>query len=164
MSPTGSAGSDVLWEGSCRSSFAVPVFLAFVAAGMATGVLVEAWAGLLLALAGLPVLAVIEIHVELTSDVLRVRYSGPLRWPSTKIRLSDVAKVEAIDIAPMRYGGWGYRGSLRLFRRAAVNLRRGPGLRFELSDGRVFVVTVDQPEGAVEQIEPRATRRQSGDA
>lgn len=155
MSAARSAGSDVLWERSCRSRFALPTFLVFVAAGVAMGIVVSPWAGVLIALAGVLVLALIEIHVELTGDAVRVRYSGPLRWPSTKIRLADVSTVEAIHIDPMRYGGWGYRGSLRLFRRAAVNLRRGPGLRFELRDGRVFVVTVDEPEAAVALIEPR---------
>jgi hypothetical protein len=107
--------------------------------------------------AGLFVLALVEIHVEVTDDVVRVRYGGSLRWPSTTIRLVDVADVEALDFDPLRYGGWGYRGSLRLFRRAAVNLRRGPGLRFALRDGRAFVVTVDDPEPAAALIASRLT-------
>jgi hypothetical protein len=153
MRPTKAAGADVLWEGHCRSRFAIPSFLAFVAAGVLLGIVANVYAGALLAVAGVFVLSLVEITVLVTTDAVRVCYSGPLRWPSTTIRLADVAGVEAIHVEPMRYGGWGYRGSLRLFRRAAVNLRRGPGLRFSLREGRVFVVTVDHADGAVASIE-----------
>lgn len=42
-------------------------------------------------------------------------------------------------------GGWGYRGSLRLIRRAALVTRRGDALELELSRRRHFIVTVDDP-------------------
>jgi hypothetical protein len=143
------ATSELLWHGACRSRFAVPTFAVFVVAGLAVGLTVGAGPGLLVILAGLPVLTLVEIHVEVTDDAVRVRYSGPLRWPTTRLRRSDVLRAEAIEIDPLRHGGWGYRGSVRLFRRAAVNLRRGPGLRFELADDRVFLVTVDGAGAAI---------------
>ena len=49
----------------------------------------------------------------------------------------------------MKWGGWGYRGSRVLFRRAAVVIRKGPGLRIVTRDGRSLAITVDDPEGAV---------------
>jgi hypothetical protein len=58
------------------------------------------------------------------------------------------------EVDPRRYGGWGYRGSLRLYRRAALNLRKGAGLRLELHDGRVFVVTVDDADTASQRMRP----------
>jgi hypothetical protein len=152
MHPTRPAGADALWEGRCRSRFAIPTFLVFLAVGVLLGVLVNPYAGAVLAVGGLCVLALVEITVLVTAATVQVCYSGPLRWPRTTLRLEDVARVEAITVEPMRYGGWGYRGSLRLFRRAAVNLRRGPGLRFELRDGRVFVLTVDDAEAAAATI------------
>jgi hypothetical protein len=46
----------------------------------------------------------------------------------------------------MQWGGWGYRGSRRLFRKAAVVLRAGPALRLDLADDTQLVVTVDDAE------------------
>jgi len=46
-------------------------------------------------------------------------------------------------------GGWGYRGSLRLFRRAAVVTRGGDAIELRLTKGRRFIVTVDEPESFV---------------
>jgi hypothetical protein len=94
--------------------------------------------------------------VSIVDDALVIEHSGPRRWPRMSLSLADVATIEVIDdIAPLRYGGWGYRGSLRLYRRAALVLRRGPGLRVKLRDGRVFVVTVDDPQGAVAAAAPQ---------
>lgn len=157
MSPSSSNPSEILWQGTCRSRFAIPTFLVFVAAGAVVAVLVDVVPGVVIAVAGLFVLALVEIRVELTAEALRIRYSGPLRWPSQSIRHADVATTEAIDVDPKRYGGWGYRGSLRLFRRAALNLRKGPGLRLELHDGRVFVVTVDDAATAADRMRPLLT-------
>ena len=46
----------------------------------------------------------------------------------------------------MEWGGWGYRGSLALVKKAAIVLRAGPGLRLDLLNGRTFVVTIDDPQ------------------
>lgn len=42
-------------------------------------------------------------------------------------------------------GGWGYRGSLTLFRRASLATRRGDALDVSLTRQRRFIVTVDDP-------------------
>lgn len=145
--------AELLWQGTSRSRFAVPVFLAFLVVGIIVGV----WnivIGAVIAVAGLVVLTLVGIQVEVTRDFVRVRYSGSLGWPATRIPIEEIQQVQAIEVIPRRYGGWGYRGSLRLYGRAAVNLRRGPGLRFTLRDNRVFVVTVDDTDAAVRQLEP----------
>jgi hypothetical protein len=46
----------------------------------------------------------------------------------------------------MEHGGWGYRGSLKLFGRAAVVLRGGEGLQLDLADDKVLTITVDNAE------------------
>lgn len=143
----------VLWRGRSRSRFAIPLFLIFFVAGVAVGTWNIAL-GMVIALAGLTMLVFVGIQVEISRDAVRVRYSGSLRWPASRIPIDDIAQVSAIDIAPLRYGGWGYRGSLRLFGRAAVTLRRGPGLRFALRDDHVFMVTVDDPDTAVRALAP----------
>lgn len=144
---------EVLWQGTARSRFAVPVFLAFLTVGVIVGVW-NAVIGAVIAVVGLAVLTLVEIRVEVTRDAVWVRYSGSFGWPATKIPMEEIRQVEAIEVDPMRYGGWGYRGSLALLGRAAVNLRRGPGLRFALRGDRVFVVTVDEPDAAVRYLEP----------
>ena len=74
---------------------------------------------------------------------------GMLPWPRTSIDVVEIESASAIDVRPMEWGGWGYRGTLTLMKQAAVVLRAGPGIRLDLTDGRVFVVTVDNPEPAV---------------
>lgn len=163
----GASADSPVWRGTCRSRFAVVVCLVIVAVAAVAAVAVDLpAAGIPVALAGVFVLTLVEIRVELTPEALRIRYGGPLRWPSQSIPLADVEAVEAIDVDPERYGGWGYRGSLRLYRRAALNLRRGPGLRLELRDHRVFVVTVDDAVTGAERMRPLlgapAPRREPG--
>lgn len=90
---------------------------------------------------------------------LRVLY-GPARLPRQRIPLTRIAQASAIDVHPMAWGGWGYRGSLRLMRQAAVVLHSGPGLRLDLRDGKVFVVTVDDPHTAAAVLNRGVAERQ----
>ncbi len=87
-----------------------------------------------------------EITVTVDRRGLRVAF-GPLRWPVRRLPLASIAQAEAIDVRPMQWGGWGYRWAPG---RAAtgVVLRAGPGLKVTLTDGRAFVVTVDDPDYA----------------
>ena len=77
---------------------------------------------------------------------------GPWRWPRTTIPIGRIERADAIDGRPLAWGGWGYRGSLRLIGRAAVVLRAGPGVRLTLTDRNLFVVTVDEPEMAAARL------------
>jgi len=95
-------------------------------------------------LATIPVMAFTKIRVTCGDQGLTIDY-GVLRWPSQTIELDRIDSASVIEVKPIQWGGWGYRGSLRLFRRAAVNLRKGPGIRLDLKRGRTFVVTVDEP-------------------
>jgi hypothetical protein len=49
----------------------------------------------------------------------------------------------------LQMGGWGYRGSLKLIRRAALATRRGDALDVDLSGKRRFIVTVENPASFV---------------
>ena len=42
--------------------------------------------------------------------------------------------------------------------RAAVVLRAGPGIRLDLHDGRVFVVTIDDPDVPAQLLNAEASR------
>ncbi len=79
---------------------------------------------------------------------LRIEY-GPLRWPVQRIPLDEIQQAAVVDIKPGEWGGWGYRGMLRVFGKAAVVLRGGPGIVLELTGKRRLAVTVDDAgEGA----------------
>ncbi len=85
--------------------------------------------------------------VQVTADHRGLTLAwGPLRLPRQRVPLADVRQASAIDIRPRDWGGWGYRGSVRGFGRAGAILRAGEGLRLDLVDGQIFVVTVDDPE------------------
>ena len=90
-----------------------------------------------------------KITVTIDRRELVVRYAPPVPVRH-RIERKEIESVEVIDdVRPMKWGGWGYRGSRILFRRAAVVIRRGPGLRITTRDGRTLAITVDDPEGAL---------------
>jgi hypothetical protein len=53
----------------------------------------------------------------------------------------------------MQMGGWGYRGSLKLLRQAAVVTRGGDALDVRLTGKRRFIVTVDSPEDFIHALD-----------
>jgi hypothetical protein len=88
-----------------------------------------------------------SVHVVVGAAGLQVR-AAFLPWPRVHFPLDEIESATASDIRPMAWGGWGYRGSVRLFRRAAWVLRGGPALEVRLTGGRRFLVTVDDAEEA----------------
>ena len=143
-------GERAAWFGGARS---LPLGLtALVLAYMATVVLLtlgsgSVASGLLVLAVALVVAAFIEVRASVSNEGVRVR-SGVFGWPRVRIPLEAIESADVIDLRPLRWGGWGYRGSLRLFRRAAWVLRAGPALRLHLTGGREFAVTVDDAEEA----------------
>jgi hypothetical protein len=67
---------------------------------------------------------------------------------------AEVEGAYARHLSFAEMGGWGYRGSLRLIRRAALVTRRGDALELELSHRRHFIVTVDEPDNFVTALKP----------
>jgi hypothetical protein len=63
-----------------------------------------------------------------------------------------VESASAQNFSLLQMGGWGYRGSLKLFRRAALVTRRGEALELGLRDRRRFIVTVDEPMAFVDAL------------
>jgi hypothetical protein len=57
----------------------------------------------------------------------------------------DLEEAYARDFSFAQMGGWGYRGSLRLLRQAALVTRRGEALELILRGKRRFIVTVNEP-------------------
>jgi len=110
-------------------------------------------ASLVVFVAGIAVALFIEVRVDVDDEGVRVR--GPIGFPRARFAHDRIEQASAIDVRPMRVGGWGYRGSLKLFRRAAWVVRAGPGLQLDLTDKRTFVVTVDHADAATAFISGR---------
>lgn len=138
----------MIFESTLRSRFMAALAISAVVVALVTAVWFEWWAMAPALVVALAVSSLSSIHVRADQEGLHVKY-GKLPWPQTNIGIGRIKTASAIDVRPMRWGGWGYRGSLTVFRRAAVVLRAGPGIRLDLHKRRVFVVTVDEPEQAV---------------
>ncbi|MBH0109978.1 hypothetical protein I6E81_07345 [Salinibacterium sp. NG22] len=68
--------------------------------------------------------------------------SALLRVPLKRIRLDEIDTVDAAEITPKEWGGWGYRV---LPGKSALILRTGPGLVVTTVGGNQFAITVDDP-------------------
>jgi hypothetical protein len=117
--------------------------------------------GLTFVLVGVAFLAFASVSVSVTHDGVRVR-SGRLGWPAVRFSLDGVASASHIEAKPLTLGGWGYRGSVRVFGRASWILRGGEALQLDLVGGGRFVVTVDgatEAAAVVNAMLVRATSR-----
>jgi Protein of unknown function (DUF1648) len=150
-------GERAVWIGSLTSwpMLIGPFFV--IAVGLAIPFRFHLWAYFGLVPLGIMLCGLAHIRVRVDAAGLRVFYGfGSLI--STHIDTRKIVQAEAIYVKPRAWGGWGYRGSLRLFKRAAVVLRGGPGIRLQLSGGAQFAVTIDHPEDAVALLNAYASR------
>jgi len=134
-----------VWSATIRST---PVHIGGVATlliGLALLWLVPPLTGAIVVLTALLMLGLATVRLRIDRHGLLVKY-GNFPWPVTRIELENIANATVVDVEPMQWGGWGYRGNLTVADQAAVVMRAGPGLRTELVDGKVFVITVDNPE------------------
>jgi hypothetical protein len=77
---------------------------------------------------------------------------GPGGYVRQAFEPTEIEGAYARNLSFAEMGGWGYRGSLRLMRRAALVTRRGDALELELSGRRHFIVTVDEPDDFVSAL------------
>jgi hypothetical protein len=90
--------------------------------------------------------AAIWTSATLSSWLLAVPLLVPAAVVAAAARLVPVPAPSG-RVDPMTWGGWGYRWVPTRHATAAV-VRRVPGLRLDRTDGRVFVVTVDDADRA----------------
>ena len=88
------------------------------------------------------------IRVTVDGRGLRVT-SGLFGIPLKRIRLEHMADVEGADLRPTDWGGWGYRITSG---RSAIILRRGPGIVVTLTNGKLFALTLPDPEVPAELL------------
>lgn len=156
MSPDAPIGR--AWDSTLQVWWPLLISLPGLVAGGVIAQLVHLWFGIALMAAALAVAALCRIRVSADESGLKVSY-GLFGWPRTSVPLDRMAEVQPIDVVPIEWGGWGYRGSLKLMKRAAVVLRAGPGLRIDLRDGKVFAVTVDDPHAPARLLNAEIARR-----
>jgi hypothetical protein len=99
-----------------------------------------------------------KVRVTLNERALTIHY-GQLGWPRQRILLDRIISAQTFELVPMEHGGWGYRGSLKLTRRAAVVVRSGLALGLELEGGKRLSITVDDAETAARLINGFVSRR-----
>jgi hypothetical protein len=134
-------GERAAWTGRAHLAWWLPLVL--IAIGAVIVISARSAAGALpSAVLLLVYLAFGWIKVNIDVRGLRIRY-GLLPWPVTSVPLDHIRRAERIDLAPLQWGGWGYRGSRKAFGRAAVVLRGGDAIKLQLTDGSEFAVTVD---------------------
>jgi hypothetical protein len=94
------------------------------------------------------IVRVIEVPAGRTLEVLY----GPGPIVRQQFSADEIEGASAHHLNFTQMGGWGYRGSLRFFKYAALSTRRGDALMVNLSGARRFVVTVDEPESFAEAL------------
>ena len=77
---------------------------------------------------------------------------GPNGVVRQTFEVGEILGASVVQAPLWRMGGLGYRGSLRLFKRAALITRRGDALAVDLTRGRRFIVTVDEPAAFAEAL------------
>jgi hypothetical protein len=157
----GTDGDRPLWRSAVAARRPIISCIVFFVIGIGAAYIATDVGGVILGVGGIVggvfILSLTAIVVEIDQREFRIRYFGGTRWPATHIPISTIREVEVVNVDPPRSGGWGYRGSLRMQGAAAVNIRRGPGIRLKLDGGKRFLVTVDDAEGAAQALQPFVT-------
>lgn len=152
------------WSGEAHNGWFPLLAVIILGHGAATGAMLANGSGNspLVNLAHVLALALFElfarVRVTISERELCIRY-GYIGWLSQRLALERVASARAVELRPLEHGGWGYRGSLRLFGRASCVVRGGPALELTLERGRRFAVTLDGAESAARWVNAALARR-----
>jgi hypothetical protein len=119
-------------------------------AGFMTGSAAENVIGIVvvLVLAVLLCAAFAVIRVTVDGRGLRVT-SGLFGIPLKRIRLEHMDVAEGADLRATEWGGWGYRIASG---RSAIILRSGAGLIVTLTNGKLFALTLPDPDVPAELL------------
>ena len=150
-------GERAFWTSTLSARWPLLLGLATLLVALGLTQLTELWIAMVLLLPAIAITTFSRIRVAADNSGLHVRY-GFFGWPRTSVPIRRIATAQAIDIRPTDWGGWGYRGSLTLMKRAAVVLRAGPGIRVDLHDGKVFAVTIDDPNNPARLLNAEVSR------
>lgn len=106
------------------------------------------------------VVTVLVIGLIATTLVFRVRVNSTgllvrsvFGWPRWSIHASDIVDVRVVQVNPVaEFGGWGMR--IGADGRMGVVLRTGEALQVTRTNGRAFVVTIDDAATAAAVLTP----------
>jgi Protein of unknown function (DUF1648) len=147
------------WMGSARNrGFAIGGIAALVVAAIAFS-LGNTPTAITTAIVGIVMIPFGEVHVRVDDRGLAIGF-GPLAWPRIHVALADIRSAHRLDIDPMRNGGWGYRGSLTMFGKAAAIVRGGDGLELALDGNRTLIVSTDDAATAAGLLNDLVKRRE----
>lgn len=122
-----------------------------LARGVAAGWIVAGITAILVIL----VVTGLSFRVRASAAGLRVR--SVAGWPRLEIAAHDIAGARAVQVDPFaEFGGWGYR--IGTDGRRGFVMRTGEALEVTRTDGRVFVVTVDDASTAASVLAAAASR------
>ncbi|HEY1551676.1 MAG TPA: DUF1648 domain-containing protein [Kofleriaceae bacterium] len=146
------------WVGSARNRGFAIGGIAALAVAAAAYVLGNTPTAITLAIAGIVMVPFGELHARVDDRGLAVGF-GPVAWPRIRVALADIRSARQLDIDPTKHGGWGYRGSLTVFGKAAAIVRRGDGLELQLDHNRTLIVSTDDAATAAGLLNDLVRRR-----
>lgn len=144
-------GERFYWSGSTQAAWWFPPAVSAIGVASASAAFVTGAPTVLLLALGvlLPLLALLTSRANLTVTPAGVTARLNARYPRRAVPVAAIAGAEAIDVVPLRWGGWGWRVTPKA---TALIVRRGEGVRLRLSSGRDLVVTVDDAATAASLI------------
>jgi hypothetical protein len=148
------------WAAGARNGVVGAASVVLVGAAVAAAVVASPRLAALLLVVAAVTATFSRARVQVNADGLRVAL-GPWSFPRLRVPLARIREARAIRVTPLAHGGWGYRGSLRLFGRAAVVIRGGPALELDLERERTLIITVDDPASAAGLLNDLAARPRS---
>jgi hypothetical protein len=153
-------GERASWSGGAANPPALAVGTVCLVGGFAALPLGALVSGVAVAV-GLAVLlfASVQVRVDHTGITISL---GPVGRPRFRVPLARIKEARPVDVSPLHRGGWGYRGSMTLFGRAAVIIRGGRGIEVQRMDGALLVVTVDDAETAAGLLNDLVRREAEG--
>jgi len=143
-------GQGGAWTRTITAKLFFWTYLALLAVGIAIYSTSVANDRLSEALVGLAVIAAVVLvlasfsRYQVTADWRGLRVvSSLLRITLKRIPLHEIKTVEAAELVPSEWGGWGYRITPG---RSALILRKGTGLIVTLTNAKQFALTLEDPE------------------
>jgi Protein of unknown function (DUF1648) len=150
-----------LWSGTASNPWFAVMAVGQVVGGLAALLLLPPLVPAIVVVTGLVVGLFAVVRVRVDGGGVLVAY-GPLGFPRQRVPLARIRGARTIDVVPLRHGGWGYRGSLIAFRRAAIVVRGGAGIELDCGDRGHLVITVDDAATAAGLVNDLVDRRRSG--
>jgi len=158
----GESSRDAAWAGAAHNRWMPLILVGVLGQGAVVALFIGSAHRPALNAAHLALLIALELFakVRVVVDARGLRVTlGYTGWLRRRLALERVVAARAFSLEPLQHGGWGYRGSLRLFKRAALVVRGGPALGLELRDGSHLVITVDDAEAGARAINALLARR-----